>query len=255
MLGIVLLALLTMLALRALRRDRRDYGRFKAFTDTADRQRMYRRWLLETLAVFGLSCAVILVLAFRYVGALLEAVHRWQAFRWFAGLVSSTGAIIPGIAIAVACLLVVGTVALVAVARRSLLDDGDEVPTLGDIGALLPRNRRELLYGAGLSLNAGILEELLFRLAVPALVFAVSGSALVAVVGSVLLFAALHSYQGIPGMAGALLIGAVLMLLYLTTGSILVPMIAHALLDLRSLVLIPVLVYGVHRLSGVTSKV
>lgn len=253
-LGVVLLALLAVLVLRAVRRDRRDYQRFKGFTETADRQRMYRRWLLEAFAVFGVASAVILLLAWRFVGALLGEVRLWPVARWFSGLLSSTGALIPGLALALAAVLIVGTVVAVLLARRSLLADGEDVPTIGDIGALLPRNRRELLYGAGLSLNAGIFEELLFRLGVPALVFAITGSAIVAVVGGVLLFAALHSYQGVPGIAGALIIGTLLMLLYLTTGSIVVPIVAHALLDLRSLVLIPLVVYGVHRRPGVPSE-
>nr|WP_231369309.1 CPBP family intramembrane glutamic endopeptidase [Frigoribacterium sp. CG_9.8] len=118
---------------------------------------------------------------------------------------------------------------------------------IGDIGALLPRNRPELVLGALLSVNAGVVEELLFRLAVPALIFGATGSATGAVIGSVLLFAVLHFYQGWPGMIGALVIGALLMVLYLATGSILVVIVAHALIDLRSLVLIPMLVFGVHR--------
>ena len=124
------------------------------------------------------------------------------------------------------------------------------MPTIGDIGALLPRNRAELWFGAALSINAGVVEELLFRLALPALVFGVTGNAVLAVVGSVLLFAALHSYQGIAGSGGSLLIGSLLMLLFLATGSILWPILAHALFDLRSLVLIPMAVYGVHRTTG-----
>ena len=53
------------------------------------------------------------------------------------------------------------------------------VPTLSarDIHALLPRNRGELRYGALLSVNAGVVEELLFRLAFPVLIFAATDSA------------------------------------------------------------------------------
>jgi membrane protease YdiL (CAAX protease family) len=160
-------------------------------------------------------------------------------------VLSSTGGLIPAIASGLAIALVGGTVLAVVLARNA-----GEVPTIGDIGALLPRNRAELGYGAALSVNAGVVEELLFRLAVPALVFGASGSAPVAVIASLLLFGALHFYQGWPGVVGAVAIGALLMTLYLATGSILVPIVAHVLVDLRSLVLIPMLVFGVHRVRA-----
>jgi membrane protease YdiL (CAAX protease family) len=43
------------------------------------------------------------------------------------------------------------------------------------------------------------------------------------------------------------LIGALMMALFVASGSIVVPMLVHALIDLRSLVLIPVAVLRVHR--------
>lgn len=238
-LAAVLAALIGYLVVRAIRKDRRQYQVFKEFEETADRQRMYRKWLVESFLIFGGLSAVILVLVWPYVPLLLAAVRDWPAGRWFAGVVSSSD-LVAGLAVGAAVALVAGTIFAVFLAR-----DSENVPTIGDIGALLPRNRAELGYGAALSINAGLVEELLFRLALPALVFAVVGNAAVAVVGSVLLFGGLHLYQGALGVAGSTLVGAVLMVLYLVTGSILVPIIAHALIDLRALVLIPVAVYRV----------
>jgi membrane protease YdiL (CAAX protease family) len=57
----------------------------------------------------------------------------------------------------------------------------------------------------------------------------------------------MHAYQGIGGVIGTLVFGAILMFVFLATGSILWAILAHALFDLRSLVLIPVAVYKVHR--------
>src|SRR5690606_29000321 len=95
--------------------------------------------------------------------------------------------------------------------------------------------------------NAGVVEELLFRLALPVLAFAVTGNALVAVVGSLAVFAALHLYQGVAGIIGSAVIGALLMAVFIGTGSILAAIVVHVFIDLRSLVLIPVVVFGVHR--------
>ncbi len=239
-LGAVLVGLLVLLVARAVRKDRRDYQRFKRFEDTADRQRMFRKWLIEAFVTFGGSASVILVLAGRFVPRLLTAVREWPAGRWMSAVIGSSG-LVPGIALGFAIAVVLGTIAVVYAVRKT-----DEIPTIGDVGALLPRNRAELGFGAALSLNAGVVEELLFRLAVPALVFGVFGNALVAVVASVVLFGGLHVYQGVWGIFGSMAIGALLMVLYLTTGDILVPIIAHALIDLRSLVLIPMVVFRVH---------
>ncbi|MCU1413909.1 MAG: family intrarane metalloprotease protein [Microbacteriaceae bacterium] len=238
---VALVVLVVALVVRAVTKDRTEYQRFKRFERTRNRQRMMRRWLITSFAFFGVAAALLLVLAWRYVGIFLSAVRATPPGRWLGALVAGNG-FIPGLALGVAIALVIGTVVAIYLARKSA-----DVPTLGDIGALLPRNRAELYYGFGLSVNAGLVEELLFRLAVPAALFGASGNVLAAVLGSVVLFGALHAYQGLPGVIGATLIGAFLMLLYLCTGSILVSIIAHALIDLRSLVVIPVLVYGVQR--------
>ena len=106
------------------------------------------------------------------------------------------------------------------------------------------------MLGGLLSINAGIVEELLFRLSLPALLFATTGNAIVAIVGSLLLFGIMHSYQGVTGIVITTVIGALFMALYVLSGSILVAIIAHAALDLRSLVMIPMAVSRVHLIDG-----
>lgn len=123
---------------------------------------------------------------------------------------------------------------------------------IGDIRSMLPRNRQELRLGALLSINAGVVEELVFRLALPAAIYGASGSAVAAVAGSILLFGVMHLYQGIPGVVGTAVVGAVLMALYVISGTIVVPIVLHAIFDLRSLVLIPAAIYRVHRIDGRT---
>jgi membrane protease YdiL (CAAX protease family) len=245
LLSLALAALLALLVWRVVRRDRREYGRFKRMTRTAERQKMFRKWLLTSFVTFGGASAVVLLLAGQDVPRMLAQVERWPATVAFRGFVEGGGSLFACIVIGLVVVVVAGAILVVVLGRNA-----DDVPTIGDISALLPRNRAELWLGAALSINAGVVEELLFRLALPALVFGVTGNAVVAIVGSVLVFAALHSYQGVAGSVGSLLIGSLLMLLYLATGSILWPILAHALFDLRSLVLIPMAVYGVHRTTG-----
>ena len=64
-----------------------------------------------------------------------------------------------------------------------------------------------------------------------------------------LIFGGLHAYQGVAGVIGSTIIGALFMALYLATGNILVVIVVHALFDLRSLVLIPMVIFGVHRID------
>lgn len=219
---------------RALTRERREYSRFKRLRSTVARQKVYRRWLIEgMLALGGLSLATI-VGAWARIPEVLAAAQGWEP-------IAATRAFLAGdagitVAIAIAVVLLAGLVLPVVLLRHPL----EEAPAIGDIRALLPRTRGELPYGAALSVSAGVFEELLFRLGMPALVFAVTGNALAAFLGATLLFGLLHLYQGPLGIAISTVLGAVFVLLYLVTGSIVVPVVLHTLIDLRSMVLIPI---------------
>jgi membrane protease YdiL (CAAX protease family) len=219
---------------RALTRERREYARFKRLRATLARQRVYRRWLIEgALALGGLSLATI-VGAWAQIPLALTAAQQWEPIAAARAFLTTDAGL--GVAIAVTIVVLAGLVLPVVFLRNSL----DEAPAIGDIRALLPRTRGELPYGAALSMNAGVFEELLFRLGLPALVFAVTGDALVAFLGATLLFGVLHLYQGALGILFSTVLGAVFLGLYLITGSIVVPIVLHAFIDLRSMVLIPI---------------
>lgn len=241
--GLVLAGMLTVLIVRAVRRDRREYARFKRYRGTLRRQRMLKKWLVQSFAWLGGSTLVLLALVWQFIGPFLDDVEAWPLMQSFREAMASEGPL--------RSLVVGGTIGAAAVILLSVLfvrHEG-EIPALGDIHALLPRNRAELRYAWGLSINAGVLEELLFRLALPVAIFAVTRSALVAVALSLVVFAGLHVYQGWLGVLGILVFGTLLMALFLLTGSIVWPILAHTLFDLRSLVLIPMRVKRVHRVG------
>lgn len=99
---------------------------------------------------------------------------------------------------------------------------------------LLPRTRAEKLEFAGVSATAGVTEELVFRgFLIPALVLA-GASVAVATTVSCVLFGFLHGYQGVAGTLRAGLLGLLLAVPLLLTGSILPSMLAHAAIDLVS---------------------
>lgn len=248
-LWLTLVALLAVLVIRSIRKDRREYQRFKRYRTTTRRQGMLRKWLLESFVQFGGLSVALLLLAGFAVAPLLSALAEWPGIRDLRRLLASE----PGITAGALVGGILGVLLLTLLGASAARKEKD-VPTIGDISAMLPRNRQELGLGALLSVNAGVVEELMFRLALPALIYGASGSAIAAVAFSVLLFGALHVYQGIAGVIGTTIVGAIFMLLYAVSGTIVVPMIVHALFDLRSLVLIPMAVYGVHRVDGAESE-
>ena len=232
----LLIVVLTVLLLRAVTRERRDYARFKRLRSTMLRRKVFRRWILESWLVLGGLAAVVLLAASQFVPLALQDARQWGPLDAIPYRSDTVAGLLAGFGIAAVLVLVVPILLL----RRRL----DEVPAIGDIRALLPRNRGELPYGAVLGLTAGIVEELLFRLALPALLFGVLGSGPLAFGIAALLFGALHLYQGPLGILFAFILGLLFTLLYLVSGSIVWPIVLHALIDLRSLVLIPVALGG-----------
>jgi membrane protease YdiL (CAAX protease family) len=97
---------------------------------------------------------------------------------------------------------------------------------------LLPANRREFIYFVCLSITAGLTEELLYR---GFLIYAFGAyvNIPVAAVLSSAFFGLGHGYQGISGMMKTTLLGLVMALLYLGSGTLLLPMVLHACLDIQ----------------------
>ena len=106
---------------------------------------------------------------------------------------------------------------------------------------LLPTTRAERRSFALLAVTAGVTEELLYRAWLPwflvlaAPVGGYGGAALVASVA----FGLGHAYQGVRGVLLAGAAGFLLAQLYLSTGSLLLPVLLHVLVDLRVLLLLP----------------
>ena len=97
---------------------------------------------------------------------------------------------------------------------------------------LLPVTRREKRLFAGLSLCAGFGEELAYRgYAIPAVMVA-GGSAPVALALTSSAFALLHSYQGVLGVVRTGVVGVTMGAVFLHTGSLWPPIVAHVLIDL-----------------------
>ena len=235
------LVVAVLLVVRAANRDRRDYRRFKKLATTRERQLVFGKWLRESFLLNGGLAAAVLLASWSFIGAASASALRWPPMQWLH--THLTGSFGWGLAIGVAIAAAVVLVVPVFLLRRQVT----ELPAIGDIGALLPRTRGELKFGVGLSLNAGVVEELLFRLGMPALLFGITHNGALAFLLASILFGLLHIYQTVWGVLGATILGLVFSALYLLTGSIWVVIIVHALVDLRSLVLLPLVVQNVWR--------
>ena len=103
--------------------------------------------------------------------------------------------------------------------------------------ALLPRTPGERRLFTLVGITAGVCEEWLYRGFFLAVVAAMAGGppAWVLVLVAAVAFGLAHAYQGLGGILLTGVLGGVLAALYLDTGSLLLPVLLHAVIDLRFL--------------------
>lgn len=101
---------------------------------------------------------------------------------------------------------------------------------LGALQYFLPRNNKELKIFYGLSVTAGIAEEIIFR-GFLIWYLAMFMPLWLAAIASAVLFGICHSYQGVSGTFRTGFAGLIMTGLYLLSGSIWLPIVAHILGD------------------------
>ena len=103
--------------------------------------------------------------------------------------------------------------------------------------ALLPRTAGERRLFTVVGVTAGVCEEWLYRGFFLAVVAAVAGglSTGVLVLVAAVAFGLAHAYQGPVGIVTTGVLGGVMAAVYLQTGSLLLPVLLHAVIDLRFL--------------------
>ena len=106
-----------------------------------------------------------------------------------------------------------------------------QIQSGGKLVHLMPHTRRELHHFFGVSMTAGIVEEIVYRGFV-LWYLALFMPLWAAVIVSSIAFGLAHSYQGAIGGLRCGLIGLAFAVFYIVTGSIWLPIIAHAILDM-----------------------
>ncbi|WP_083748341.1 CPBP family intramembrane glutamic endopeptidase [Sphingomonas sp. Sph1(2015)] len=211
--------------------DLGEYRRFSALNDGHSRRMRFRLWLARSALAFLLPVLVGLVLLGR-IDALAVMPGEFATIAAAMPPIFDSGEAMQGMLVGGA----IGGLAVGAVLARVR-----KRKPLGNVSALLPRDRREVKYAAALSIMAGVTEEAFFRLYLPLLVALVTGQAGIGFVASLVLFGAMHRYQGWVGVLATTALGAVMTGLYLMTGSLWMVMLVHVLVDLNGLVVTPVL--------------
>lgn len=136
---------------------------------------------------------------------------------------------------------VVAIVVVTGLILRRRAAAGKAVPGQSALSALLPRTSPERRLAVGVAFTAGICEEIVYRGFLIAFAVAVLGLSVVpAAIVAVAVFTLAHLYQGAAGMVGVGVLGAVFAALYVSTGSLLLPIVVHVVVDLRGLVMVPI---------------
>jgi hypothetical protein len=221
----IVVALLSLQAVLAVLR--RERIRQLARAGPAQRIRFYRRLIGQSWAL-----ATIVPLICLASDELSAAGLGWAGPRLDGGDDGN----IAGWTLAVAWLIALPVGGLL---RRLRMGRGDPSPLRPD-SPLVPRTKEERRPAAAAAVTAGIVEEVVFR----GLLIAV-GTQLyhlplaVVVVASLALFVSGHAYQGLRGMIGVSLAGAVFTTIFVTTGSLLLAVAAHVGQNLVALLVIP----------------
>lgn len=137
--------------------------------------------------------------------------------------------------VAAGAALLLGAALTVVLRRRRAL----RRRLLRPVAAILPVTMRERRVFALLAVTAGVTEEICYRgfLAHEAAAAGLPPAAALVAVSAA--FGLAHLYQGLAGVAGTALAGYALGGLAASSGSLVLPIVLHVLVDLRVLVLLP----------------
>jgi len=135
---------------------------------------------------------------------------------------------------------VAGSLLQVVLTRRSGKLRDKTLKAFKGLAFILPITQEERSWFALVSVTAGICEEVLYRgFLIRYLADGPWHAGLwIALAVASISFGLAHGYQGLSGIIGTGLVGAVMGVIFLATGSLWLPMALHALVDLRVLFLL-----------------
>jgi membrane protease YdiL (CAAX protease family) len=224
----------------------RDYRQLKEAI--ADGNEQARTRFYSRVLVFEWVSALLALVALGFDKTKLTAATLELDGTAFGGWFSSISKDLDrGMIAGVAFGLLIGMIGLVVVRLRARRLGAEQPASararwlrklMPDFAALIPSTGRERMIFAVVAVSAGICEEIVFR---GWLLFTLhsglrlTGTALVLIAAAI--FGLAHFYQGVPGVIATTAAGLFLCAVYVGTGTLLVPIVLHAFIDLRMAVL------------------
>ena len=213
---------------------RAGFRRFLHALDNGDpnaRVRFYRSWTIQAWVLMTLLLVLALaVFAWTPDQLGLRAPRLPASIPW-----DSLWPLVLGASVCVA----LGIVVALRAARRK--PPRARPPSNAKALRMLPCTPDERRSFSLLAVTAGITEEVIWRgLLLALLVAAFPGLPILALgVAMAAMFGWAHLYQGAGGILGTAILGGLLTALYLATGSLLLPILAHAAIDLLAMLRTP----------------
>lgn len=240
----VLIILQTIISIR----DKKKYEVLKSLTSTIERQKMFKKGLMESFLFYGFS-AILGLLILDKLPLLNEfppSLSEYSRYLNSFSFNSSEGLTVVGILklflIYLIPFLLIGTsllnLILVFLHHRKNPEEDQSKGSM-EINHLLPWNKKERFWVSMISINAGFSEEIFFRLFLPVLFYGIIESSSLAIILPAIWFGLSHNYQGLNGIIGTFIAGLMLFYVYLLSQSIWVTIALHIFLDLNGLVFTP----------------
>jgi uncharacterized protein len=209
--------------------DRYEIPRLKASTEPRKKIRFYGKivtasWMCALVAGLTIGLAVFTIQRAPGEIAWLDAGSRGAIF--LKGMIGGV-------------LAVIFVPALLAVWSEKLRQKAGKAAK--KLAYLLPSTHEERLWWWMVCITAGVCEEVVYRgfLLHYFHTTPLHLSLTLALVVSSVIFGIGHLYQGIAGAVQTAVIGFLLGVMYLMTGNLLLPVLVHAMMDLRVLAMLP----------------
>jgi uncharacterized protein len=211
--------------------DRYEIPRLKSSTDPRKKIRFYAK-----IVTASWVCAIVAVLTVGF--ATVMRIHKTpDQIAWFDPGTPS-GIFLEGLTAGILIVLILP--AVFALGSEKIRTKAGKAAR--KLAFLLPSTREERRWWWLVCITAGISEEIVYRgfLLHYFHVLPFHCSLTWALVGASVIFGIGHLYQGLAGAVQTCVIGFLFGAIFLLTGSLLLPMVLHAFMDLRVLALLPV---------------
>lgn len=212
----------------------RHFAEFGAIDDTRRRQRTFLKWAAQGCVVY----LGIPLIGLTLIGR-LDALWDFPPEFWPVAIelpAIDSEALAP---LALGAAIGVAIVVIAVLIRNRVAPRKVKHAAPPKIAPLMPRNRAEALHLVPLILNAGVAEEVFFRVYLPLLLVLAGLNAMIAFAAVTVIFGLLHRYQGWVGIILTGVVGGYFAFAYLASGGLFLPVLLHLLLNSSSLLLRP----------------